>query len=362
MKPRVGIDAHFLSRLEGNRSYVLALLRALARSGATERFEITVYTLNPERDADALGPGAFHWERLPRSSLLRFALGIRYVQRRDRLDLWHATFVAPGGRARLVLAVHDALALARTGLLPRATAAKLRLLLPRSIERARVVLVPTESVKRDLVALGLGERARVAPIGIDTSVFHAAPSDSRLDPGASAPGPREGPREGFVLAVGRAERRKRLPLLLRAFARARASGRRLVLAGPVDPAGFAAPDVTVVPSPDERSLADLYRGARALVYPSAGEGLGLPVLEAFACGTPVVASDIEPVREVAGGAALALVPVDDEVALARAITRAFEVTPDERERLARLGLERVAPYSLEAMARAVEQAWQEALA
>ncbi len=163
--------------------------------------------------------------------------------------------------------------------------------------------------------------------------------------------------------MGRADRRKRLDLLVRAFASARgAAPEKLVLAGPLDPARFAGPNVTVVPSPDERSLADLYRGARALVYPSAGEGLGLPVLEAFACGTPVIASDIEPVREVAGGAALALVPVDDEVALARAIMRASEVTPDERERLARLGLERVAPYSLEAMARAVEHAWQEALA
>ena len=190
MRPRVGIDAHFLSRLEGNRSYVLALLRALARSGATERFEITVYGFDPSSDAAVVGPGAFRWERLPRSSLLRFGLGIRYVQRRDRLDLWHATFIAPGGRARLVLAVHDALALARPGLLPRGTAAKLRLLLPRSIERARVVLVPTESVKRDLVALGLGERARVAPIGIDTSVFHAV-GGSPPDSGASPPGPRE---------------------------------------------------------------------------------------------------------------------------------------------------------------------------
>jgi glycosyltransferase involved in cell wall biosynthesis len=345
VKPRVGIDAHFLSRLEGNRSYVLALLRALARSGAAERFEISVYALDPSSDAEAVGENPFRWERLPRSSLLRFALGVRHVQKRDRLDVWHATFVSPGGRARLVLAVHDALALARPELLPKTTAAKLKLLLPRSIERARIVLVPTVSVKRDLDRLALGERARVAPIGIDTSVFF---------PAGGAP-------KDFVLAVGRADRRKRLPLLLRAVERARPSAGKLVLAGPVDPARFAGPNVTVVPSPDERSLADLYREARALVYPSVGEGLGLPVLEAFACGTPVIASDIEPVREVAGEAALALVPVDDEEALARAVTKAFELSPDERERLARLGRERALPYSLEAMSSAVEKAWLEAL-
>jgi glycosyltransferase involved in cell wall biosynthesis len=350
--PRVGIDAHFLSRPEGNRTYVLSLLRALARAGSRDRFELVVYATDPAQGASLLGEdaAAFRWEGLPRSALLRFAAGVPRVQRQGRLDLWHATFVAPRGPARLVLAVHDALALVRPELLPARTRAKLRLLLAPSIRRARAVVVPTRAVASELEALGLGARARVVPIGVDDRIFF---------PPSATDGP-EGEAEGYVLHVGRADPRKRIPLLLRAFARA---GRgRLVLAGPLEGARLEGPRVAVVSSPDERSLAELYRGARALVFASAGEGLGLPVLEALASGTPVIATAIPPVLEVAGDAALALVPPDDEPALAAALARAFDLGPAERAALARRGLERARAFSLDAMARGTEEAWRAALA
>ncbi len=321
MKPRVGIDAHFLSRPEGNRTYVVNLLRGLARV-ASDRFEVVVFAADPDRDRVVVGEAAsaFRWERIAGSGAVRFLRGIP-----AGLDLWHATFVAPRGRARVVLAVHDALALVRPELLPAGVRAKLRVLLPRSIERARVVLVPTEAVKRDLAAF---PNVRVAPIGIDTDVF--------------APG---GAVEDYALAVGRADPRKRVDLI-----RAAVGSRRLVVAGPGQ-------EVT----PSEPELAGLYRGARVFVFASAGEGLGLPVLEALACGTPVVATDIPAVREVAGGAVFALVPPGDEGALRDAVARAFEIGAEERADLARRGREVALRFSLEAMARAVLQAWEDAL-
>jgi glycosyltransferase involved in cell wall biosynthesis len=134
----------------------------------------------------------------------------------------------------------------------------------------------------------------------------------------------------------------------------------LVLAGPLD-ASLARPRIRVAASPDERALAELYRGAAALVFPSVGEGLGLPVLEALACGTPVIATDLEPVRELVGDAALALVAPDDAAALTAAIERAFALSADERASLAARGLARAAAYSLDAMAVATVAAWDEAL-
>ena len=68
----------------------------------------------------------------------------------------------------------------------------------------------------------------------------------------------------------------------------------------------------------ERDLVALYGGAEVLAYPSHFEGFGLPVIEAMACGTPVVATDVEALREVSGGAAV-LVPLGDEAALADAV-------------------------------------------
>jgi glycosyltransferase involved in cell wall biosynthesis len=370
VRPRVGIDAHFLTSLQGNRSYVLALLRALARSGASERFEITAYGCDPVPDAASVGDAAsaFAWgPPLPRSALLRFAYSVGRAQRRDRLDLWHATFVAPPGRARLVLAVHDALALTRPELLPEAVARRLSLLLPRSIGAAARVLVPTRTVEGDLLAHGLGAgKTIVAPIGVDGRVFTplARPEDAAL---RGAAGVDERP---YLLAVGRADPRKRLPWLIRTFARL-APGSRLVLAGPLGggparalegearAAGLAADRLVVVDAAPEETLAALYRGAHALVFPSLGEGLGLPIVEALACGTPVIATDLPVVREVAGDAALAL--VTDEAGLLAALERALALGVLDRAPVARRGVAASGAFALEAMAAATERAWREAL-
>ena len=93
-------------------------------------------------------------------------------------------------------------------------------------------------------------------------------------------------------------------------------------------------------------LASLYRGAEALVFPSRYEGFGLPVLEAMASGTPVVASSVGAIPEVAGDAAV-LVDPGDPVALAGGIERALA----DRERLSRAGLERARLYSWTETAR-----------
>src|SRR5204862_7835912 len=82
-------------------------------------------------------------------------------------------------------------------------------------------------------------------------------------------------------------------------------------------------------------LAELYRGAACLVFPSRYEGFGLPVLEAMASGTPVVASTAGPIPEVAGDAAV-LIPSRDPLALAEGVVRALA----EHDRLHALGLER----------------------
>jgi glycosyltransferase involved in cell wall biosynthesis len=365
-RPRVGIDAHHLAAIEGNRSYTVALLRALVRSGTTGRFGVVSYGPADLPDAAAaLGDEgrSLEWGApLPRGAVGRTLLAVPRVQRRDRLDLWHASFVAPPlAPAPTVLAVHDALALSRPDLFTRRFALRMKILLPRSIARARAVLVPTEAVRRSLEALGLGHgKTHVAPIGIDERVFspEADPEDESVRRALGVG------REPYVLAVGRADRRKRLPLLVAAFGRAARAGERLVLAGPLarEEALGRAPGVLIARSPDERALAALYRGARALAFPSAGEGLGLPIVEALACGTPVVASDLPVFREVTAGAALALVPEGElEAGLARALRAALDLSSSERARLALVGLERARRFSLGAMAAATEKAWTEAL-
>jgi glycosyltransferase involved in cell wall biosynthesis len=165
----------------------------------------------------------------------------------------------------------------------------------------------------------------------------------------------------YVLSVGTLEPRKNLPMLLRAFERLvaragtpsanldlvtvggrgwrdrelRADLQRSLATGRVHAVGY-------VP---EEDLIALYGGAEVLAYPSHFEGFGLPSLEAMACGTPVVASDVSALREVGGGAAV-LVPVGDADALA---ARIAELVDDPRARAA---------ASARGLARAAEFRWE----
>jgi glycosyltransferase involved in cell wall biosynthesis len=154
--------------------------------------------------------------------------------------------------------------------------------------------------------------------------------------------------------VGRLRRKKNLGLLLEAFASAAScAGRQLVLAGPD---GDAAPELRArarradlvgrVDFPghvaDERLLA-LYRGAACVVFPSAFEGFGLPVLEAMQCGAPVVTSNTSSLPEVVGHAAICVDPTDED-ALAQAMTNVL-VNSDLATELRRRGFERAKRFT-----------------
>jgi glycosyltransferase involved in cell wall biosynthesis len=101
--------------------------------------------------------------------------------------------------------------------------------------------------------------------------------------------------------------------------------------------------------PDEE-LAALYRGARCLAYPSLYEGFGIPVLEAMACGCPVVTSAGGACEEVAGGAAVLVDPLD-VASIAEGIERAGDGAA---------GLERAAQFSWQRSAAATASVYREA--
>jgi glycosyltransferase involved in cell wall biosynthesis len=107
---------------------------------------------------------------------------------------------------------------------------------------------------------------------------------------------------------------------------------------------------------DERDLPALYTGADVFAFPSLYEGFGFPVLEAMACGTPVVAANTSSLPEAAGEAAILVSPTDTE-ALTEALGRAIADT-ETRERLTRLGYEQCQRFSWEASAQELLASYQ----
>ena len=221
-------------------------------------------------------------------------------------DLVHALdLVPPPSRVPVVLTVHDVTPLDHPEFHPARRTSQQRAQLD-ALDRVAVVLADSHATASRLVQRGLDER-RVAVVHLGVTPL---PPPAPL----ALPVP-------YLLLVGAITRRKGYDVLLRAFARANLPSVRLVFAGPDDfDAGFCRPlaaklglgERALFLGPvDDATLAALYQGAVAVCFPSLAEGFGLPVLEALAQGSPVVASNLDAVREIAGDAAL-LVPAGDE--------------------------------------------------
>jgi glycosyltransferase involved in cell wall biosynthesis len=329
------IDADVLGRRRtGDETYVANLLRELP--AAAPDLDFAAVTRRP----DLVPAGIEPIELSARFQEARMAVSLPRLLSRVRPELAHFQYALPlGWRGRTVVTVHDLSFEARDtsmGALDRLT---FRTFVPRAVRRADHVLTVSERTKADIVGrYGIAEaKVTVTPNAVDPSF---------------APG---GAHDGYLLFVGAIQARKD-PLA--ALDAARAVELPLVVAGPEKDAELAASlragGAELRGYVEKAELAELYRGAAALVLPSRFEGFGLPVLEAMASGTPVVAADEPALREVGGDAAVYAENGDFGAAARKAIA--------DRDRLSAAGIARAALFSWAETARRTAEVYRQVLA
>lgn len=342
----------------GTGRYTRELLRAMAAT-APAGWELATVVSRSGDPAAARIPGVAGPRVLP---LPRRALSAAWEH---GLPLWpggdavHAmTPLAPPVRNRhLVVTVHDTVAWTCPQTLTRRGAHWHRRMIARAARNAAALVVPTSAVAADL-ARRLPVRAAVRVIGEGVPAALTAPPADADARSAQLDLP-----ERYVLAVGTVEPRKGFDWLVRAMARPEAPDVPLLVAGRpgwgqldlqriAEESGMAQ-QLRLLGPVSDAELAVLLHRASALAAPSLDEGFGLPVVEAMACGVPVVHSDAPALVEVAGGAG-SVVPRTDPAALAVALRTAVE-DRERRNEMITAGYRRAGQFSWE---KAAKQVWE----
>lgn len=262
--------------------------------------------------------------------------------RRASIDVVHCTIYRGPLRARVptVVTVHDLAVLRHPEVFPAWTRLYGRTWLRRTLRAATRVAAVSEFSRRETAELaGVDpERIDVVPNAVD-EVFTAA--------GPAAEGE-------YVLAVGTLEPRKNLARAIEATRRAGVELRVVGAAGWGNVRAEGAGVRWLGRVPDEE-LAALYRGAACLVYPSLYEGFGIPVVEAMACGCPVVTSAGSAMADVAGDAAVLVEPLD-----VGSIADGVAAAAGRRAELVALGYDRARQFTWARAADAAVAAYRRA--
>lgn len=364
---KIGIDARLLSDWGGGASrYLENVVRELEQLDRDNE-----YYLYSNRDF-ALPFANSRWQKRIRSRI-PFLPGTFWLQTeakrmiaRDGLNVfWGPDQALPGGLPKTlgkVLTVLDCVWLRHPETMALYTHLIQRLFAESWIREADRLIVISESTGRDLESL-LGvpsSKIQVVPLGV---ACHYRPRDSTT--AAQYIARKFRVSENYICTVGTVEPRKNLITLIRALAMVRKHHHfdaQLLIAGAkgwkdsaifrtARQAGFTETELKFLGYVPEEDMPLFYSGASLFVFPSLYEGFGLPLLEAMACGVPVVASNVSSIPEVVGDAAVLVSPHRPED-FAEAIHR-IRVDREMRSAMIEKGLERARRFRWSETAREI---------
>jgi glycosyltransferase involved in cell wall biosynthesis len=368
---RIGLDGIPLATPRtGVGHYTFELARHLALAASDHKFQlVSPFAFDPPiadeelpSNLKAIRPQVGAWRRR------WFAVGLPLYLRQAAIDLFHGTNydVPLWSKCPSVLTIHDLSLLLYGSTHEGRLARRGRYRLPIMARRAAAIITPSEAVKREV-----SQYLKIKPSKLFV-VPEAARSFFRpVTPEESEKVRRRFKIEGdFILCVGTIEPRKNLITLLQAFeevVRHTQLKPQLVVAGKVGwltdklfsraDQSDAADRLVFTGYLGDDELRALYSAASVFVYPSIYEGFGLPVLEAMACGAPVITSDIPSLNETAGNAAR-LVSPNDAQALAKNVVDLLE-NKSEQQYLSQAGIKHSQQFSWEKTARATLDVYSE---
>ncbi|HWF38269.1 MAG TPA: glycosyltransferase family 1 protein [Candidatus Acidoferrales bacterium] len=252
------------------------------------------------------------------------------------------------GKTPSLITAHDALAIrSALGHFPqnptRWSGVRFQRWILRGLASAKNMVCVSQKTQRDFEALLPGNtKLTVIPNPLSSNFSPAGPEDVAVVRSACG----LAAEDEYLLQVGKGGWYKNRPGVFRIVTELRKFPRfsqvKLVLAGDSTPDELKEiPDAVQYPAPSDQQLRALYSGALALLFPSLEEGFGWPILEAQACGCPVITSARSPMKEVAGGAAILIDPENAIGAAAEIASRIHEL-----DSLRRAGLENVRNYSV----------------
>jgi glycosyltransferase involved in cell wall biosynthesis len=352
---RIGIDIHAAERDgSGNCTYVRGLLQALLSQDFENEYILYAIDKKHRFYRDIRLDAKVRLRPLPvENPLIRIPLFLGRATYRDALDVLHVQFIAPPfHKGRLVVTIHDLGFLHQPETFSKFEVLRSRVFVRMTAKRACRVITGSCFSRDDIIQTYRldSRRVELVPYGV-SPLFSAGLDSQKIDLVLD----KYGIRKPYILSVGRLNMRKNLTSLFKAFALLKERGaipHKLVIVGKEDYSTegifraaheIASGEVQFTGYVDDEDLPYVYSGADVFVYPSLFEGVGLPVLEAMACGVPVVASHTSSLREVVGEAGMTVDPLNAEE-IAQCVLRLVE-GGEFRKKYIKRGLERAGEFS-----------------